>query len=149
MKRERTRLVADVGAELSALVAGARSVTSHAAAAFIDGADALSPSAFHVARWIDAFGAATSTAIGTGLGMDKAAVSRSISQLEGARLVVRTAHPEDARAHVVSLTREGTLRLRRVLGAKGAELDARLARFDDEELRTLASLLQRLNVRDD
>ena len=145
MRRARERLVTQVGAEIGALLAGARAVTNEAAAAFVEGRPELQPAAFHVARWLHSFGPARSTEIGRGLGMDKAAVSRLVAELVASGIAEKRAHPDDARSLAVTLTRGGEKRLARALAAKGAELVRRLAAFEDGELATLAVLLHRLN----
>jgi DNA-binding MarR family transcriptional regulator len=146
VSRARERLVAQVGAEISGLLAGARAVTNEAAMAFIADRPTLRPSAFHVARWLRSFGPARPTEIAVGLGLDKGALSRVLADLEGAGLVDKRPHPDDGRALAVALTRTGEKRLVRVLAEKGAELTHRLARFDEDELVELAALLHRLNT---
>jgi DNA-binding MarR family transcriptional regulator len=141
----RERLVAEVGVEIGALLAGARAVTSAAASAFIADHPKLKPMSFHVARWLHSFGAAQPTEIASGLGLDKGALSRVLSDLEGARLITKRPNPQDGRAFAVVLTAAGTKRLARALEKKGAELTHRLARFEDDELGVLAALLRRLN----
>jgi DNA-binding MarR family transcriptional regulator len=138
-------LIAEVSAELGALLAGARAVTNYAAAAFVEDRPGLRPSAFHVARWLHSFGAARPTEIALALGMDKASVSRLIADLVSAGLVEKRPHPEDARSLAVALTPAGKRRLGRALKSKGAELTRRLDAFEDDELATLAGLLHRLS----
>ena len=145
MTRARERLVAQVGAEIGALLAGARAVTNEAAAAFVEGRSELRPAAFHVARWLHSFGPARSTEIGHRLGMDKATVSRLVAELVRAGLAEKRADPDDARSLAVALTRAGEKRLAHALEAKGAELVHRLALFEDSQLAALAALLHRLN----
>lgn len=145
MSRARKQLVAQVGAEIGALLADARVVTNRAAVAFAADLPGLRPASFHVARFLRSSGPARPTEIAVGLDVDKGALSRSISDLEEAGLLARRPHPDDGRAVAVALTDAGEKRLARVLADKGAELTDRLARFDDGELVTLASLLRRLN----
>ncbi|APR75290.1 Transcriptional regulator, MarR family protein [Minicystis rosea] len=145
MSRARKRLVMQVGTELGKLIAGARAVTNRAAVAFAADAPGLQPAAFHVARSLRSSGPARPTELAAELDMDKGALSRLISNLEDAGLVAKRPHPDDGRAIAVALTHAGEQRLARVLADKGAELTDRLARFDDDELMTLANLLRRLN----
>ncbi|WP_164002282.1 MarR family winged helix-turn-helix transcriptional regulator [Pyxidicoccus caerfyrddinensis] len=145
MTGARDRLEAEVGVEIGALLAGARAVTNAAASAFIADHPELKPMSFHVARWLHSFGAAQPTEIASGLGLDKGALSRVLLGLKGARLITKRPSPHDGRAFTVVLTAAGTKLLARSLEGKGAELKHRLARFEDDELDTLAALLRRLN----
>jgi DNA-binding MarR family transcriptional regulator len=145
MSRERTRLVTQVGAEIGALVAGARAVTNEAATAFVEGRAKLQPAAFHIARWLHSFGPARSTEIASRLGMDKAAVSRLVAELVSAGVVEKRDDPDDARSLALALTHVGEKRLARALATKGAALTHRLAVFEDDELATFVALLRRLN----
>jgi DNA-binding MarR family transcriptional regulator len=145
VSRARKQLVAQVGAEIGALLADARVVTNRAAVAFAADLPGLRPAAFHVARFLRSSGPARPTEIAVGLDVDKGALSRSLSDLEEAGLLTKRPHPDDGRAIAVALTHAGEKHLARVLADKGAELTDRLARFDDGELVTLASLLHRLN----
>jgi DNA-binding MarR family transcriptional regulator len=140
MKRE--RLIADVGAELGALLASARAVTNEAAAVFVEGR-AIRPATFHIARWLHSVGPARPTEIALALDMDKAAVSRLVADLVREGLVEKRRHL-DARSVAVALTRPGMRRVTRALESKGTALTKRLAAFADDELATLAGLLQRL-----
>jgi DNA-binding MarR family transcriptional regulator len=144
MSPERRGLITKVGVELGAVLASARAVTNDAAAAFVEDCPALRPAAFHVARWLHSFGAARPTEIAAALGMDKAALSRLVADLVGAGFVEKRPHPDDARSIAVTLTRSGTQSVARALKTKGAALIERLATFDDDELATLAGLLNRL-----
>jgi DNA-binding MarR family transcriptional regulator len=145
MSRERARLHALVGAELGALIAGARAVTAEAAVAFAAGHAALRPAAFHVARWLKAFGPARAGDIAAGVVMDKSAVSRLLGDLESAGFVERRPAADDARAVTVALSARGSQQLDRALDRKGAQLQTRLSRFSRAELDTLLILLRRLN----
>ena len=144
MSRERRRLVAEVGVELGALLASARTVTNEAAAAFVEDRPGLRPATFHVARWLHSFGSARPSEIAVALDMDKAALSRLVADLASAGLVEKRPHQGDARSVEVALTRLGVGRVTRALENKGAALTQRLKVFDDDELTTLARLLHRL-----
>ena len=146
MSGDRRQLVAEVGAALSALLAAAHAVTGETAAAFAAGPPPIQTATFHVARWLGSFGPGRATEVALGLGMDKAAVSRLLSELVDTGLVGRRVHAEDARSFTVALTRTGRRRLDRALAQKGAALHGRLDRFKDDELRQLAALLGRLSV---
>ena len=146
MSRTRKQLVAQVGAEIGRLIAGARAVTNRAAVA--DAADLpwLRPATCSTSRASCAqAGPRAPPRSPSGSTWDKGALSRLLSDLEAAGLVAKRPHPEDGRASAVALTPAGEKRLAGVLADKGAELTDRLARFDEGELAALASLLRRLN----
>ena len=145
MRRTRKQLVAQVGAEIGQLIAGARAVTNRAAVAFASDLPGLRPAAFHVARLLRSSGPARLTELATELDLDKGALSRLLSDLEVAGLVAKRPHHGDGRAIAVALTRAGETRLARVLADKGAELTDRLSRYEESELAVLAGLLHRLN----
>ena len=95
MSRPRPRLIADVAAELGALLASARAVTGEAAAVFVEGRRTLRPATFHVARWLHSAGPARPTEIALALGMDKAALSRLVADLVSEGLAEKRPHREE------------------------------------------------------
>jgi DNA-binding MarR family transcriptional regulator len=77
--------------------------------------------------------------------LTRSGITRLVQGLERAGLVERVDCPEDARGFLVALTPEGTelVRQARATHLEGvAELFA--DRYSDEELETLAALLERL-----
>jgi DNA-binding MarR family transcriptional regulator len=138
----RTALVGDVGAQQSRLRASGRAVTSAAARRFHPD---LPPAAFHVARWLLAFGPGRTTAIAQGVAMDRSAVSRLIDTLLEAGLVRVDADPADGRANAVRLTPAGRRHVTRALQWKGGYFHDRLATWNERDLAELARLVAKLN----
>jgi DNA-binding MarR family transcriptional regulator len=79
------------------------------------------------------------------VGVGKATISRQLKALEDLKLVERQADPVDGRAHLVALTHNGQRRLEAVRSARRQRLNARLSNWPEDDIRTLARLLARLN----
>jgi DNA-binding MarR family transcriptional regulator len=139
---QRTALVDEVGAQLSRLLASARATTTEAATRFHPD---LPPAAFHIARWLGAFGPSRTSAIAAGVAMDRSAVSRLIDGLRRARLVRVEIDPSDRRANSVGLTPSGRRHVTSALQWKGGVFNERLATWSDRDLEDLARLLAKLN----
>jgi DNA-binding MarR family transcriptional regulator len=135
-------LVDEVGVQLSRLLAAARATTTEAASRFHPD---LPPAAFHVARWLLAFGPSRTSEIALGAAMDRSAVSRLIEGLRGARLVRVEADPSDGRANSVGLTAAGRRQVIRALQWKGGAFHDRLATWSEPDLEDLARLMAKLN----
>jgi DNA-binding MarR family transcriptional regulator len=133
----------EVGGQLSRLLASARATTAEAASAFHPD---LQPAAFHVARWLLAFGPARTGDIARGVAMDRSAVSRLVDGLHTARLVRVDTEPADRRANLIDLTAAGRMQVTRALAWKGGVLHDRLANWSDRDLKQLARLLAKLNA---
>jgi DNA-binding MarR family transcriptional regulator len=138
---QRTPLVDEVGAELSRLLVSARAVITEAASRFHPD---LPPAAFHVARWLLAFGPSRTSDIAEGVAMDRSAVSRLVDALDTARLVRVEVDPSDRRANSVRLTPAGRRRVTRALQWKGGVFHDRLATWNEHDLENLARLLAKL-----
>jgi DNA-binding MarR family transcriptional regulator len=78
-------------------------------------------------------------------GLDKAAVSRQVGQLEQLGLIARTPHPQDRRAQLLTATSEGEARCRADIDRRTAQLRQSLADWSAHDLATLGDLLGRLN----
>jgi DNA-binding MarR family transcriptional regulator len=78
-------------------------------------------------------------------GLDKAAVSRQVSQLEQLGLIARAPHPDDRRAQLLSATSEGVVRCRADIDRRAALLRQSLAGWSARDVDTLGALLGRLN----
>ena len=128
--------------QLSRLLASARATTTEAATRFHPD---LPPAAFHVARWLAAFGPCRTSEIARGVAMDRSAASRLIDGLRTARLVRVEADPSDRRANSVGLTPIGRRHVTRALQWKGGVFHERLATWSDRDLEDLARLLANLN----
>jgi len=138
----RTGLVDEVGLQLSRLLASARATTTEAATRFHPD---LPPAAFHIARWLGAFGPSRTSEIARGVAMDRSAASRLIDGLRTARLVRVEVDPSDRRANSVGLTPTGRRHVTRALQWKGGVFHERLATWSDRDLEDLARLLAKLN----
>jgi DNA-binding MarR family transcriptional regulator len=71
-------------------------------------------------------------------------ITRLLDGLQDAGLVTKAACDSDARVTYAVLTDGGYEKLRKASKTHVADIEAAFARFDDEELETLASLLGRL-----
>ena len=140
---QRATLVGEVGAQLSRLLASARATTTEAASKFHPD---LPPAAFHIARWLLAFGPARTNDIARGVAMDRSATSRLIDGLRTAGLVRVAADPSDRRANSVALTPTGRRHVARASEWKGGVFHNRLAAWDERDLAELARLLAKLNA---
>ncbi|WP_426565737.1 MarR family winged helix-turn-helix transcriptional regulator [Angustibacter sp. McL0619] len=78
-------------------------------------------------------------------GLDKAAVSRQVGQLEQLGLIARRPHPDDRRAQLLTATPGGEARCRADIDRRSARLRELLAGWTAADLDSLASLLGRLN----
>ena len=135
-------LVDEVGAQLSRLLASARATTTEAAIRFHPD---LPPAAFHIARWLLAFGPSRTGDIAHGVAMDRSAVSRLTDGLRKAGLVRVETDASDKRANSVGLTPTGRRHVTRVLQWKGGVFHERLATWSDGDLQDLGRLLAKLN----
>jgi DNA-binding MarR family transcriptional regulator len=80
------------------------------------------------------------------VGVGKATISRQLKVLEDLRLIERRPDPADGRAHLLALTGEGSRRLNAVGSARSEHFRERLSSWPEEDVRTLATLLARLNA---
>ena len=78
------------------------------------------------------------------VGMDKAAIGRSIQALKAKGMVEVTPNESDGRSSFVALTKEGWKMYDRILEVALAREQELVADFSKEELRLLISLLDRL-----
>ncbi|MDN3903253.1 MarR family winged helix-turn-helix transcriptional regulator [Arthrobacter sp. YD2] len=87
-------------------------------------------------------------AVAETLQVDKALLSRTVSQLESLGLVCRRSDPADGRAQLLTLTAEGRARFESAHSAKRSRLRDRLETWHPDEVDRLAELLNKLNERD-
>ncbi len=80
------------------------------------------------------------------LAIEKAAVSRAITQLVELGLATRVADPADGRGHLVALSDSGRARLAALLKQRRAEFAAKLEGWSDSELDSLVAMLARYNA---
>ncbi|GGO83908.1 hypothetical protein GCM10011584_00210 [Nocardioides phosphati] len=80
------------------------------------------------------------------LAIEKAAVSRAITQLVELGLATREGDPTDGRGHVVALTDVARERLAALLAARRSELMEKIAGWSTEDLDAFVALLERYNT---
>lgn len=80
------------------------------------------------------------------LAIEKAAVSRAITQLVELGLATREPDPTDGRGHVVALTDVARERLEKLLSERRAQLIEKIAGWSAEDLDTFVALLERYNT---
>jgi DNA-binding MarR family transcriptional regulator len=88
----------------------------------------------------------TANQIITAIGLDKAAVSRSLRELERQRLVVGEPDPDDNRARIIRLSKAGDDLHDRVVGAALAREKRLLAALSPSEHETLIVCLRKLKA---
>lgn len=138
----REAVVLALGEQLSALLSASRALTIETSAEFHPD---LPSAAFHIARWLHAFGPAKASRIAEGVAMDRSATSRLISKLVELELAEVKPDPLDGRGVVVSLSRRGKSAISRAVHRKGDALRARIEQWSDADVKQLASLLRRFN----
>jgi DNA-binding MarR family transcriptional regulator len=81
-----------------------------------------------------------------GMSVEKAAVSRAVTQLVELGLVGRIDDPEDGRGHLLELSALGRKQISAVLGDRRAVLAAKLADWTPDEIAAFVSMLERYNA---
>ncbi len=79
------------------------------------------------------------------VGIDAAAVTRHLKQLEATAMVMRRTKPEDNRVTLVSLTDYGRERIITFRQERSQFVDRLLQSFDETQRRQLADMLQVMN----
>lgn len=105
----------------------------------------LDHAAYGILLRLSAVGAERTTDLAAFLGIGKPTTSRQLTQLVDLGLVERVSDPTDGRASLVRLTEDGRERFARVRDVRRARLRTRLGPWADEDVRTLATLLERFN----
>jgi len=82
--------------------------------------------------------------LASALGVTRGAVSQLLDGLRAEKLVQITAHPQDARSRIVSLTVEAAAEVASFERGVVAGVEPQFADLTDDELDTLAVLLQRV-----
>ncbi len=139
---DRRDLELALGTELNALLGASRALTERSAARFHP---ALRPAAFHLARWLYAFGPAKPSAIAREVGMDRSATSGLIRQMKVLGLVDSTPDPADSRGVIISLTDAGRDRVVDALDLRGSEFFQRTKTWGEADLSALVKLLRKFN----
>ncbi|MBW8484187.1 MarR family winged helix-turn-helix transcriptional regulator [Actinomadura parmotrematis] len=105
----------------------------------------LDSAAYGLLAYLREHGPARPSDLAGYVGVGKATITRQMNVLEGLGLVERHADPADGRARRLALTEEGRSRLNAVSTARREHFHARLESWPEEDVRTLATLLARLN----
>lgn len=130
-----------LGEQINALLSATRVLSEQSAASFHEG---LQPAAFHIARWLHAFGPARPSTVAEAVGMDRSSTSTLIGRMRALGLVEATADSRDRRGIVVGLTADGHARVSATLEERGAHFFARIQTWTEDDLERLAALLRRL-----
>lgn len=137
----RRSLESALGEQINALVSATRSLSELSAASFHSD---LQPAAFHIARWLHAFGPARPSAIAEAVHMDRSSTSTLLGRMRALGLTTSTPDPEDRRSTIVDLSPEGHDRVRLTLSLRGEQFLQRLSTWEDGEVVELTELLRRL-----
>ncbi len=132
----------ELGVELNALLSASRALTERTAAAFHPD---LQPAAFHLARWLYAYGPASPSALAEAVAMDRSSTSNLIGQMKRLSLVDSDRDPSDRRSVIVSLTPAGAKRVVEALDLRGSTFFTRTESWSSEDLAAFTSLLKRFN----
>jgi DNA-binding MarR family transcriptional regulator len=132
-----------LGVEINALLSASRALTERSAAAFHP---ALQPAAFHLARWLYAYGPANPSALAEAVAMDRSSTSSLIGRMKALGLVESTPDPTDRRAIKVSLTAAGNDRVVEALDLRGTTFFARIRDWSIDDLQQFTTLLHAFNA---
>jgi DNA-binding MarR family transcriptional regulator len=142
VRPDREVLILALGAQLSALLSASRALTAEASAVFHPD---LPPAAFHIARWLHAFGSAKVSSVAEAVAMDRSATSRLTARLVDLGMIEARPDPSDGRGVVLKLTDRGRKRVSQALVRKGDVFRQRIDGWHDADLELLADLLRRFN----
>ena len=137
--------VAEVERQFALMLGAARRTFKDAALAVHP---SLQPLGFTILMTLHRGGETPQGSVAEQLQVDKALLSRTVSQLEALGLVLRRTDPSDGRAQLLDLTSEGRVRFDGAHSAKRSKLRERLESWSPVELHNLAELLHKLNERD-
>ncbi|MFE4952382.1 MarR family winged helix-turn-helix transcriptional regulator [Leifsonia sp. NPDC056665] len=132
-----------LGVELNALLSASRALTERSAAAFHPG---LQPAAFHLARWLYAYGPANPSTLAEAVAMDRSSTSNLIGRLKQLGFVTSEPDPADRRGVILSLTSSGVARVVEALDLRGSTFFSRTQSWSVEELEQFTALLHRFNT---
>jgi DNA-binding MarR family transcriptional regulator len=138
---DRRELDLELGEAINALLAATRALSERSAARFHEG---LQPAAFHIARWLYAFGPARPSVIAEAVGMDRSSTSTLIGRMRTLGLLDSDPDPADRRSIVVALSDTGRTRTAATLADRGEQFERRTRHWTAEDVRTLTRLLRRL-----
>jgi DNA-binding MarR family transcriptional regulator len=133
-----------LGVEINALLSASRALTERTAASFHPD---LQPAAFHLARWLYAYGPANPSALAEAAAMDRSSTSNLLRRMKALGLIESAPDPVDRRAVKVSLTNDGESRVAEALDLRGSAFFARTKGWTVGELKTFTELLRMFNSR--
>src|SRR5258708_27934695 len=140
----RRELERALGAELNALLSASRALDVRTAAAFHPD---LQPAAFHLARWLYAYGPVQPSTLAEAVGMDRSSTSSLIGSMRRLELIASMPDPVDRRAVIVSLTPAGEARVIQALHVRRSPFFNRPHYSPLEDLRRFTTLLRQFNAR--
>lgn len=105
----------------------------------------LESGAYALLTWLDDVGSARQTEMAAFFGVGKPTLSRQINLLERLNLITRTVDDTDRRAQRLTLTPDGSARLRRVTRARRERFRTLLDPWPKQDIHTLGTLLGRFN----
>lgn len=141
-ERRETQLA--LGIEINALLSASRALTERTAAAFHPD---LQPAAFHLARWLYAYGPANPSTLAEAVAMDRSSTSNLLRRMKALGLIESAPDPADRRAVKVSLTDDGESRVVEALDLRGSTFFDRTRNWTTKELETFIDLLRAFNSR--
>ncbi|UFS58004.1 MarR family winged helix-turn-helix transcriptional regulator [Subtercola endophyticus] len=141
--RQRRQAELALGVEINALLSAARALTERTAAAFHPG---LRPAAFHLARWLYAYGPASPSTLAEAVGMDRSSTSSLVGRMKTLGLVESSSDPVDRRAVTISLTTAGVARVVEATDLRGTAFFARTKDWSVDELQVFTHLLHTFNT---
>jgi DNA-binding MarR family transcriptional regulator len=130
-----------LGEQINALVSATRALSERSAAHFHPH---LQPAAFHIARWLYAFGPAKPSEVAEAVGMDRSSTSTLISKMRSLGLLDTSPNPGDKRSIIVALSADGRVRVAATLDERGKEFYAHTQDWSTHDLSHLVELLRRL-----
>lgn len=103
----------------------------------------LSPAMFAVLNYLAGHDGATQRAIGIAMGIDPSTMVSLVDELQAAGFATRRPHPNDRRAHAVTISSGGRAALQRARALAYEVEDAVLAGLSGGERRELVELMKR------
>ncbi|MRN54307.1 MarR family winged helix-turn-helix transcriptional regulator [Paenibacillus monticola] len=131
-----------LGEQLNALLSASHALNVTTSARFDS---SLQPAAFHIVRWLYAYGPSSAATLAESTAMDRSSVSRLIKQLETLGYVKKEAAPNDRRGVVISLTETGQQKITSALKEKGSVFFERISTWSDAELNDFMQMLRHFN----
>jgi DNA-binding MarR family transcriptional regulator len=140
---DRRTLQLALGERINALLGATRALSERSAAHFHP---TLQPAAFHIARWLYAYGPAKPSVVAEAVGMDRSSTSTLIGRMRSLGLLAAEPSPDDRRSITVGLTPEGRDRVAFTIEERGREFYARTDGWTTDDLTRLVDLLGRLTA---